>query len=59
AMLCRPALANHAIARIRRAPAFARALLAVTGDVAPAHTLLSPRALSGLLFPTMLPENAA
>lgn len=58
-VLRRPALANRAIARIRRAPGFGRALISVTGDVAPAHALLSARALSSLLLPTRFPENAA
>ncbi|MBR9990081.1 MAG: FAD-dependent monooxygenase [Gemmatimonadetes bacterium] len=58
-ILCRPALANRAIARIRRAPDFGRAIISVTGDIAPARALLSRRALSGLLFAPTLPENSA
>lgn len=58
-VLCRPALANRAIARISRAPAFGRAIVAVTGDTAPVRTLASRTALSSLLVPTRLPENAA
>lgn len=54
-----PARANRAIGRIRRAPAFGRTIISVTGDVAPARALLSPRALFSLLLPTTLPENAA
>jgi 2-polyprenyl-6-methoxyphenol hydroxylase-like FAD-dependent oxidoreductase len=58
AILSRPTLADYAIERIRRAPPFAQAILAVTGDIAPARALLSPRTLSSLLFRSM-PENAA
>jgi flavin-dependent dehydrogenase len=57
-VLARPALANRAIARIADAHPFAHAILAVTGDVEPASSLLSPRALSSLLLPSR-PENAA
>jgi menaquinone-9 beta-reductase len=58
-VLSRPAIANRAIARIRRAPDFARAIIGVTGDIAPVPALLSRRALSSLLFPAPIPENAA
>ena len=58
-VLRRPATANRAIARIRLAPAFARAIISVTGDVAPVRSLFSPRVLSGLLLPTAIPENTA
>ncbi|HSJ30219.1 MAG TPA: NAD(P)/FAD-dependent oxidoreductase [Longimicrobiales bacterium] len=58
-VLRRPATANRAIARIRRAPDFARTIIAVTGDVAPVRSLFSPRILSGLLIPTAIPENTA
>jgi flavin-dependent dehydrogenase len=54
----RPALAALAVRRIGRAPSFARTLLAVTGDAAPPHALLSPRLALELLFP-LLPEHAA
>jgi flavin-dependent dehydrogenase len=57
-ILSRPRLADHAIARIRRAPAFAHAIMDVTGDLAPARALLSRRAIASLLIPTT-PENAA
>ena len=57
-VLRRPAAANRAIARIRRAPDFARAIISVTGDVAPMRSLFSPRSLSGLLLPA-IPENTA
>jgi flavin-dependent dehydrogenase len=50
-VLARPHLANAAIARIARAPAFAHAILGVTGDLAPVSALLSPRALGSLIVP--------
>ena len=53
-----PALANRAIARIDRAPAFAQAIIDVTGDIAPARLLATPRVLASL-FPLHPPENAA
>lgn len=59
AVLSRPAAANHAIARIRRAPAFATALISVTGDIAPVRSLISPRAVFSLLLPTSQSENTA
>jgi 2-polyprenyl-6-methoxyphenol hydroxylase-like FAD-dependent oxidoreductase len=58
AVLSRPGLANHAIGRIRDATPFARAILAVTGDIRPARTLLSPLALASLIFRSR-PEIAA
>ncbi|HEX6134296.1 MAG TPA: NAD(P)/FAD-dependent oxidoreductase [Longimicrobiales bacterium] len=58
-VLSRPALANRAIRRIGRAPAFARALLDVTGDAAAAHALLAPQALASLLIPSPATEDAA
>lgn len=58
-VLRRPATANRAIARIRRAPDFARTIISVTGDVAPVRSLFSPRILSGLFLPTAIPENTA
>lgn len=58
-VLSRPALASRAIRRIGRAPAFARALLDVTGDVASARVLLAPRALASLLFTDPSLEDAA
>lgn len=48
AVLSRPRLANAAIARIARAHAFAAAILAVTGDIAPPRALLAPDALLSL-----------
>jgi 2-polyprenyl-6-methoxyphenol hydroxylase-like FAD-dependent oxidoreductase len=57
AVLSRPRLADAAIARLGRAPAAADALVAVTGDLRPAHTLLDPRLLLSLLRP--LPGEAA
>ena len=56
-VLARPALANRSIARIARAPAFARAILDVTGDIAPAIRLLSPRAVSSLLVPPRMSRS--
>jgi flavin-dependent dehydrogenase len=50
-VLARPALANRAIARIAVARPFAQAILGVTGDLAPASALLSPRALGSLIVP--------
>jgi menaquinone-9 beta-reductase len=44
----RPRLARFAIGRIRTAPAFAAALVAVTGDLAPATRLLAPAVLATL-----------
>jgi flavin-dependent dehydrogenase len=51
AVLSRPAVANRVIRRISRAPAAARALVDVTGDVAPVRTLFRPRVGASLLFP--------
>jgi menaquinone-9 beta-reductase len=48
-VLARPAIANIAIRRVAAAPAFARSIVAVTGDLAPAISLLQPRALLSLL----------
>jgi menaquinone-9 beta-reductase len=48
-VLARPRLASTAIRRIRAAPAFAAAIIAVTGDTAPATHLLEPRVLFSLL----------
>ncbi|HEX6307212.1 MAG TPA: NAD(P)/FAD-dependent oxidoreductase [Longimicrobiales bacterium] len=58
-VLSRPATANHAIRRVRCAPAFASALLGVTGDAAAPRALLSTRALLSLLFPAHAGEDAA
>jgi menaquinone-9 beta-reductase len=51
AVLARPRLASRAIARIGRARRFADTMVAVTGDTAPPHRLLAPRALLSLLLP--------
>jgi menaquinone-9 beta-reductase len=48
-VLARPAVANVAIRRVAAAPAFARSIVAVTGDVAPAASLLQPSVLLSLL----------
>jgi flavin-dependent dehydrogenase len=45
AVISRPALADFALARLARAPAAGRALLAVTGDLAPARSLFAPGVL--------------
>lgn len=52
AVLSRPALADAAVARLGAAPAAADALVAVTGDLRPARSLLSPRVLLTLLGTT-------
>jgi menaquinone-9 beta-reductase len=51
AVLSRPRIANPAIARIHHARRFADTMIAVTGDIAPAHHLLAPRTLLSLLHP--------
>jgi menaquinone-9 beta-reductase len=48
-VLARPAVANVTIRRVAAAPAFARSIVAVTGDLAPASSLLQPRVLISLL----------
>jgi menaquinone-9 beta-reductase len=48
-VLARPAVANVTIRRVAAAPAFARGIVAVTGDLAPATSLLQPRVLLSLL----------
>ena len=50
-VLAQPRLANRAIARIARAPRFADALIAVTGDTRSPARLLSPAALLSLIAP--------
>lgn len=50
AVLSRPALADRAIRRLSHAPAAARALLDVTGDVVPVRSLFSPAVGRSLLF---------
>jgi menaquinone-9 beta-reductase len=57
-VLARPRLANRAIARIGRAPALARGLIEVTGDVRPLSSLLSARVIMSALLPTR-PETTA
>jgi menaquinone-9 beta-reductase len=47
-ILARPRLANFAIARIARSKAFASAIIAVTGDIAPPRALLAPTVLLSL-----------
>jgi len=50
-VLARPALAELAIASLHRRPHLAAALLAVTGDLRPASSLLSPGLAVSLLLP--------
>jgi flavin-dependent dehydrogenase len=50
-VLSHPALADRAIERIARAPDVARAIIDVTGDVAPVRSLLRPSIGRSLLFP--------
>jgi menaquinone-9 beta-reductase len=57
-VLARPWLANRAIARIGRAPAFARGLIEVTGDMRPVSALLSGSAFMRFLLPAR-PETTA
>jgi flavin-dependent dehydrogenase len=51
AVLSRPALADAAIDRLARAPAAARRLLAVTGDLDRPSSLLSPGPILSFAFP--------
>lgn len=51
AVLSRPALADRALRRLARAPAVMDRLVAVTGDLAPPRSLISPALLSTFLFP--------
>lgn len=50
-LLARPRVADRVFARLRTADPFTRSILAVTGDVAPARSLLSPAALLSLIRP--------
>jgi menaquinone-9 beta-reductase len=50
-VVSRPWLADRVFSRLRHAPGMARTLIAVTGDIAPARRLISPRVLSSLLLP--------
>lgn len=52
----RPSLADRAIRRLADAPATATTLVAVTGDILPARSLLSPSAILALLFGLSPPE---
>lgn len=58
AVLSRPGLANAAIERLARARPAADALVAVTGDLAPAAALLRPRVLLTFLAPNSRAEVA-
>ncbi len=51
AVLSRPCQADAILARLRRAPAAADALVAVTGDLRRAGSLLDPRLLFSLVAP--------
>lgn len=53
AILSRSRLADAAIARLDRAPTAARAILAATGDLSPAHSLLSPAPLLSFAAPRL------
>ena len=55
-VLDRPPLAELAVAGLARRPRAAAALLAVTGDLRPAASLLSPRLAVSLLFPRPAPR---
>jgi menaquinone-9 beta-reductase len=50
-VLARPRLADAVVGRAHGAAAFRDAIISVTGDVAPAHVLLSPGVLSSLCCP--------
>jgi hypothetical protein len=52
----RPTLADRAIRRLANAPTVATTLVAVTGDILPARSLLSPSASLALLFGLTPPE---
>jgi len=58
AVLSRPWLANAAIARLGRSREAADALVAVTGDLRPAGSLLDPRLVLGVLVPNHLRRGA-
>lgn len=55
-VLSRPVVADAVIRRLARVPAAAEALIAATGDLRPARTLLSPGLILALLFAPTLPE---
>jgi menaquinone-9 beta-reductase len=57
-VVARPGSAELAVAALVRSPAFARTLLAATGDMTPPRRLLSPRLLSTFLAPPG-PQEAA
>lgn len=50
AVISRPGLCDAALARLDGRPSFARRLLAVTGDLRPARSLLAPASLLGFLL---------
>jgi flavin-dependent dehydrogenase len=53
AVISRPGLADRAIARLARRPTAGEALLAVTGDVAPAWSVFAPAVLFSFAGPAM------
>lgn len=55
--LSRPALADLAIRRMARSPLAAEAIIAATGDLRPARSLLSPRIALDLLLGTLRSET--
>jgi flavin-dependent dehydrogenase len=57
-VLSRAGLADHMIARLAGRPVAARALIAVTGDIAPALSVLSPAALLALAGPAVREGSA-
>jgi 2-polyprenyl-6-methoxyphenol hydroxylase-like FAD-dependent oxidoreductase len=57
-VLSRPGLADRMIARLSRRPFAARALIAATGDIAPAISVFSPAVLLALAGPAA-PEDRA
>ncbi|HEX9106051.1 MAG TPA: hypothetical protein VF832_02455, partial [Longimicrobiales bacterium] len=58
AVLSRPWLANAAISRLRRSREAADALVAVTGDLRPAGSLLDPRLLVSMVVPRRTASSA-
>jgi hypothetical protein len=57
-VLSRPGLADRAIARLSRRPIAARALIAATGDIAPALSIFSPAVLLALAGPAARKDRA-
>jgi hypothetical protein len=57
-VLSRAGLADRMIARLAGRPVAARALIAVTGDIAPALSVLSPAVLLALAGPAVREGSA-